>query len=80
MPPQLQIDRLLYIVVACRLNQVKINCSKFRARDMGDSGNAELIRYFPQRHVWLAEPDLTPPRLSPYPLAADQRTPSRGTP
>jgi branched-subunit amino acid transport protein AzlD len=37
------------------------------ARDMGDSGNAELLRYFPQRRVWLAEPDLAPPRLSPYP-------------
>jgi hypothetical protein len=36
------------------------------ARDMGDSGNAELIRYFPQRRVWLAQPDLAPPRLSPY--------------
>jgi hypothetical protein len=38
------------------------------ARDMGDAENAELIRYFPQRRVWLAEPDLAPPRLSPYPL------------
>jgi hypothetical protein len=38
------------------------------ARDMGDSENAELIRYFPQRRVWLAEPDLAPPRLSPYPI------------
>jgi hypothetical protein len=46
------------------------------ARDMGDSGNAELIRYFPQRRVWLAEPDLAPPRLSPYPVLADQRNPS----
>jgi len=36
------------------------------ARDMGEAGNAELIRYFPQRHVWLAEPDLAPPRLSSY--------------
>jgi hypothetical protein len=50
------------------------------ARDMGDSANAELIRYFPQRRVWLAEPDLAPPRLSPYAVLADQRTPSRGTP
>jgi hypothetical protein len=49
------------------------------ARDMGDSGNADLIRYFPQRRVWLAEPDLAPPKLSPYPVAADQRAPSRGT-
>jgi hypothetical protein len=50
------------------------------ARDMGDSGNSELIRYFPQRSVWLAQPDLAPPRLSPYPVPADPRTPSRGTP
>jgi len=49
------------------------------ARDMGDSGNAELIRYFPQRRVWLAEPDLAPPRLSSYPVPADQRVPSQGT-
>lgn len=35
------------------------------ARDMG-AQNAELIRYFAQRHVWLAEPDYNPPRLSPY--------------
>jgi len=38
------------------------------ARDMGDSKNAELIRYFPHRRVWLAEPDLAPPRFSPYPV------------
>jgi hypothetical protein len=50
------------------------------ARDMDDSGNAELIRYFPQRRVWLAEPDLAPPRLSPYPVPADQRTSSPGIP
>jgi hypothetical protein len=50
------------------------------ARDMGDAGNVELIRYFPHRRVWLAEPDLAPPRLSPYPVPADQRTPSQGAP
>ena len=44
------------------------------ARDMGDSGNAELIRYFPQRRAWIAEPDLAPPRLSPYPGPAGQQT------
>lgn len=38
-------------------------------RDMGDPGNAELIRHFPQRRLWLAEPDLAPPRLSPYPFS-----------
>ena len=52
------------------------------ARDMGDSENTELIRYFPHRSVWLAEPDLAPPRLSPYPALPDQPAapPSRGTP
>ncbi len=46
------------------------------ARDMGDAGNTELVRYFPQRKVWLAEPDLAPPRLSRYSIPADQGTPS----
>jgi hypothetical protein len=52
------------------------------ARDMGDSENAELVRYFPQRRAWLAEPDLAPPRLSPYPVPPDQPmpAPSRGMP
>jgi len=48
------------------------------ARDMGDSGNAELIRYFSRRRVWLAEPDLAPPRLAPYAFPADPMTSSRG--
>jgi hypothetical protein len=46
------------------------------ARDMGESGNEELIRYFQSRQVWLAEPDLAPPRLSRYPVRADQSSPS----
>ncbi len=51
------------------------------ARDMNASENAELIRYFPHRSVWLAEPDLAPPRLTPYSALPDQGTPlsSRGT-
>jgi len=57
-------------------NRADIDTAKIVwARDMGDSGNAELTRYFPQRRVWLAEPDLAPPRLSPYPVLADLRTP-----
>ena len=48
-------------------NRADIDSAKIVwARDMGDSGNAELIRYFPQRRVWLAEPDLAPPRLSAF--------------
>jgi hypothetical protein len=36
------------------------------ARDMGTSGNEELIRYFKDRQVWLLEADDTPPKLLPY--------------
>jgi hypothetical protein len=50
------------------------------ARDMGDARNAELIRYFAHRRVWLAEPDLAPPRLSPYPVSMDQRAPASTAP
>jgi len=50
------------------------------ARDMGSAANEELIRYFPQRHVWLAEADLGPPRLLPYVERTDRHPPSRGTP
>ncbi len=50
------------------------------ARDMGDAANAELIGYFSHRRVWLAEPDLAPPRLSPYPLLKDQSSLTRGQP
>lgn len=37
------------------------------ARDMGSAKNRELIEYFKNRHVWLAEPDNTPPKLTAYP-------------
>ncbi len=50
------------------------------ARDMGDAKNAELIHYFSHRRVWLAEPDLAPPHLSPYPLPANGTSPTRGQP
>lgn len=36
------------------------------ARDMGREKNAELLNYFQGRRVWLVEPDVSPPRLSPY--------------
>jgi hypothetical protein len=49
-------------------NHADIDASKvIWARDMGREKNAELMRYFQGRRIWLVEPDFTPPRLSPYP-------------
>jgi hypothetical protein len=36
------------------------------AQDMGAEKNRELLEYFHERQVWLVEPDVTPPRLTPY--------------
>jgi hypothetical protein len=44
------------------------------ARDMDPARNAELLSYFRGYHVWLAEPDEWPPRLSPYPALNGQVT------
>ena len=47
-------------------NNADIDGSKvIWARDMGPR-NAELLQYFNNRQVWLAEPDYNPARLSPY--------------
>jgi len=42
------------------------------ARDLGDAENARLRGHFPDRTVWLLEPDARPPRLTPYPAVAPQ--------
>jgi len=36
------------------------------ARDMGAEKNAELVRYFRGRRVWLLDGDQDPPQLSSY--------------
>jgi hypothetical protein len=36
------------------------------ARDTGESGNQELLRYFKDRRVWRINGDDSPPRLEPY--------------
>ena len=41
------------------------------ARDLGAQENEKLRRYYPTRTAWLLEPDFRPPRLSPYPAAAN---------
>ena len=37
------------------------------ARDLGAEENETLRHYYPDRTVWLLEPDFRPPRLRPYP-------------
>jgi hypothetical protein len=39
------------------------------AREMDSQSNAELLRYFSDRTVWLVEPDYTSPKVSRYPTA-----------
>jgi hypothetical protein len=36
------------------------------ARDMGSLENLEVMRYYQGRRFWLFEPDMRPPRLTPY--------------
>ena len=36
------------------------------ARDLGAAENEKLRQYYPDRTVWLLEPDARPPRLTPY--------------
>ena len=48
-------------------NEADIDASKVVwARDMGEAANRELIRYYPDRQVWLGEPDRQPPAVRPY--------------
>ena len=45
------------------------------ARDAGARDNLELIRYYPNRKVWLVEPDKIPAQVSPYPLPGNAAHP-----
>lgn len=36
------------------------------ARDLGDEEDPKLLQYYPDRMVWLLEPDARPPRLTPW--------------
>jgi len=59
-------------------NDADIDSSKvIWARDMGEPQNDELLRYYPDRRIWLLEADDVPPQLSPYEanLALKRTTP-----
>ena len=43
-----------------------------RAVDLGDAENRKLIDYYPHRTAFLLEPDVWPPRLTPYRLEAPE--------
>lgn len=42
------------------------------ARDMGDTKNAELLKYFSNRKVWLVYPDSAPIKLVPFSVSSQQ--------
>jgi hypothetical protein len=49
------------------------------AREMDETNNIELLRYYQGRNVWLVQPDSQPPTISPYPIPASQSATSKPT-
>jgi hypothetical protein len=48
-------------------NRANIDSSQIVwARDMGEAKNKELLDYYPDRRVWLLQPDAPPLSLIPY--------------
>jgi hypothetical protein len=46
------------------------------ARDLGSAEDQKLLHYYPDRTVWLLEPDATPPKLSHYQPEPEQPKPA----
>ena len=51
-----------WVYNAADIDRSRVVC----AHDLGPAENEKLRRYYPDRTVWLLEPDARPPRLSPY--------------
>ena len=45
------------------------------ARDLGAAEDEKLRRYYPDRSVWLLQPDASPPQLGPYVAEQPERAP-----
>jgi len=59
-------------------NDADIDRSKvIWAGEMDEASDLELIRYYPGRKVWLVQPDMQPPTVSPYPIPASQAATSK---
>jgi hypothetical protein len=50
------------------------------ARDLGTSEDRRLLQYYPDRTVWLLEPDAMPPRLTRYQPEQEQPKPAISVP
>ena len=48
------------------------------ADDLGAAANAELVRYYAGRKVWLLQADAQPPKLTPYPEAQGSSSSTAG--
>ncbi|HTR38477.1 MAG TPA: hypothetical protein VMH80_21350 [Bryobacteraceae bacterium] len=49
------------------------------ARDLGDTENEKLLRYYPGRVAWLLEPDAAPPKLGRYMISTAEPAPAQTT-
>ncbi|HUJ51766.1 MAG TPA: hypothetical protein VLW25_16270, partial [Bryobacteraceae bacterium] len=57
-------------------NNADIDGSKvIWARDLGAAEDEKLRRYYPDRSVWLLEPDASPPKLDPYVAEQPEKAP-----
>jgi len=62
-------------------NEADIDRSKLIwAQEMSPAENAELMRYYKDRKVWLVQPDRNPVTVEPYPLELAGRAQKAGTP